>query len=372
MSKSGLSGGSVARDKRVAFVLPDLRGGGAERLTIDLMAGFVERGVAVDLVLQSAVGDLLPLVPDPVRIFDLAAPRLRYALTPLRRYYRQESPSGAIVAMWPLTVVGTLAALGLRPRPRLVVSDHCPVVQQYAGQPMAQIALRASLPWAYRLADGVVAVSAGLGRQIAGIALLPESAVTTVYNPVPAPLRSGAASDKIWRRVGARRILSVGALKEAKNFPLLIEAFALVAEREDAVLAIVGEGEMRPALEALAARRGLAERIFFPGFTTTPGDWYAGADLFVLTSDYEGFGNVLVEAMHCGLGIVATNCVSGPGEILRGGKWGRLVPPGDAHRLAEAILEALSDRPDPVAQRTRAAEFSVERAVNAYARLLGL
>ena len=116
----------------VAFLLPDITGGGAERLTIDLLAGFVARGVRVDLVLQRRVGEFLAMVPPEVRIVDLEASRLRDVPVPLRRYMRKEAPEVLLAAMWPLTTVAIAAAVGLPTR--VVVSDHCALLEQYAGQ----------------------------------------------------------------------------------------------------------------------------------------------------------------------------------------------------------------------------------------------
>ena len=109
--------------------------------------------------------------------------------------------------------------------------------------------------------------------------------------------------------MAGKRILSIGRLKRQKNFPLLIEAFARLPPALDAGLAIVGEGEERQALEQLVRAKGLEGRVHLPGFSPTPGDWYASADLFVLASDYEGFGNVVVEAFHFGVPVVATEMV---------------------------------------------------------------
>ena len=349
-----------------AFLLPNVGGGGAERLTIDLMAGFVARGARVDLVVQRPGGEFRHLVPPDVRIFDLDAPRLRDVAIPLRRYLKRERPGALLAAMWPLTSVAVVAGAGLPTR--IAVSDHCALRQQYAGQPGTLAALRLSMAATYRFANAVIAVSSGVADEVASLAGLDRARVSTIFNPIPLPLRSGLAPDARWQDAPRPRILAMGTLKGQKNHALLIEAFARLGQ--SGTLAIVGVGELRGALEAQIARLGLGGRVLLPGFTATPGDWYAGADLFALSSDYEGFGNVLVEAMHFGLPVVATDCPSGPAEVLGNGRWGRLVPPGDAGRLADAMRAALTARGDPEAQRARAAEYSVDRAVRAYADLV--
>lgn len=354
--------------RRAAFLLPDMGGGGAERLTLDLMAGFLTRGAEVDLVLQAEAGEFLPLVPKGVRIVDLATPRLRNVAGPLRRYYRAERPDAVLAAMWPLTSIAVLAAAGLNKRPRVIVSEHCPLLAQYAASGATRAALRSTVPLTYRFADGVVAISDGLAGEVARLAGLPRQRVEVIGNPIPPPLRSGRLAG--WGGHPGKRILSVGSLKAVKNFPLLLRAFARLARDREAVLAIIGEGGERSALEALARALGIADRVLLPGFTATPGDWYASADLFALTSDYEGLGNVLIEAMHCGLPVVATDCPYGPREVLEGERWGQLVPVGDEVALTAAMAGALDAPCDAAAQHARAAEFSVERAVAAYWRLM--
>ena len=353
--------------RRLAFVLPDMGGGGVERLTLDLLTGFLERGFAVDLVLRSATGSFMGQVPAEVRVFDLEAGRLREAILPLRRYLVAERPDAVLAAMWPLTTIAVLAAAGLKHRPRLVLSDHCPLLRQYRQSPATIAALRSTVRTSYRFADALIAVSGALGVEIAALAGVRPEQVTTIWNPIPTPLRSAGASPE-WGP--GKRILAVGALKSAKNFALLIKAFARLPGYTSSTLAILGEGPERENLERLVTTLGLTGRVILPGFTTTPGDWYACADVFVLPSDYEGFGNVLVEALHCGLPVVATDCPHGPAEVLGNGKWGVLVTPGDIAALAHAIAAALSKPVDSARQRARALEFSVERALNAYARAM--
>ena len=357
--------------KHVAFLLPDIGGGGAERLTIDLMAGMVRRGARVDLLLQRFSGEFMHLVPPEVRRIDLAAPRIRDAFSPLRRYLAEDRPDTLIAAMWPFTVIALMARRLARSPTRIVVADHCSLRSQYAASGLTYAALRASIRALYPSADRIVGVSRGVAEEVADLAGLKADAVKVVYNPVPPPLTSGheadrQAGDHLWQGLDGKRILSIGRLKAQKNHGLLLDAFARLAERENAVLAIVGVGELQAELAARVRQLGLADRVIMPGFSATPGDWYASADLFVLPSDYEGFGNVLVEALHCGLPVVSTDCPHGPSEVLGDGQWGRLVPPGDAAALADAMRAALHQTVDPQDQRNRAAEFSVTRAVDAY------
>lgn len=345
-------------------------GGGTERLTVDLMTGMLARGVQVDLVLLQVRGELLPLVPEGIRIVDLGAPRLRSAVAPLRHYMKRERPDAVLAAMWPLTIVAIVAGTGVRPRPHIIVSEHCPLLEQYAGNMVTIAALTATIRIAYRKANAIVAVSHGLAREIAMLAAIPVERVTVINNPVPVPLRSDADPESLWPPRPTVRFLAVGALKGAKNYGLLLEAFARLTRQCNAALAIVGEGDQRETIQIRGAALGLSDRLYLPGFTPTPGDWYAGADVYVLSSDYEGFGNVMVEALHHGVTVVATDCPTGPAEVLGNGRWGYLVQPRNPAAYAEAMLKAVGAPKDPEALKVRAQMFSPERACEAYADLL--
>jgi glycosyltransferase involved in cell wall biosynthesis len=361
--------GETAKE-RLAFLLPNLRGGGAERVALTIIRDFVARGHPVDLVLVRAEGDLLPLVPRGVEIVDLAAPRLLGAIRPLARYLRRRRPAGLQARMWPLTIVAILARLAARVPTRVVVSDHVALSEQYGRQPRTFAALKATVRFLYPRAHARVLVSAGAADDLARISGIPRDRFTVIHNPVPAiEPRPDQAIDALWGDA-AFRIVTAGSLKQQKNHALLIDAFARVREHRDARLMLVGEGELRDALEADVAARGLGSSVVFAGFVANPVDYIATANLFVLSSDYEGFGNVLVEAMRLGVPVVSTDCRSGPSEILDGGRFGRLVPCGDGAALAEAIEAELDAPTPPGLLEARADAISGQRSIDRYLELL--
>lgn len=339
------------------MVLPSLGGGGAERVALTLVGAFVERGHRVDLVLAEARGELLPLVPPEVRVIDLQAPRLRHAIGPLARYLRRERPDAVQVSMWPLTVVAILARAIARSRARLMVSDHAALSRQYAHSPAALAMLRWTIRWFYPLADHRVVVSARAADDLAALSGLPRDRFEVIHNPISPPpsLATTPEVERLWGD-GEPRIITVGALKEEKNQALLLRAFAKLRGHPEATLMILGEGPLRPGLERLVKELGIADRVRMPGFSSNPWPYLASADLFVLSSDHEGFGLVLAEAMHAGLRVVSTDCEGGPREILDGGRFDRLVPTGDADALAQAMAAALSEpaAPDRMRERARA------------------
>jgi glycosyltransferase involved in cell wall biosynthesis len=360
--------------KRIAIVLPDLRAGGAERVNLHLAREeYLTRGYDVDFVLMRASGQLMDEVPQGARIFDLGASRLRNTLWPLVIYLRRERPDAMRVSMWPLTCVALVARGLASSRCRVVVSDHNMLSTAYAGWGgLHRKALKTTLALTYPHADARVAVSSGVADDLAALSGMSRSRFEVIYNPIPLPVLSDSSISPPHRvcNGSGRRILSVGTLKAQKNHALLIRAFARMMRLPNDLLTIVGEGALRPDLEALARSEGVEACVSFPGFTAEPGRYYGQADLFVLSSDYEGFGNVLVEALAHGIPVVSTDCLSGPAEILENGRYGRLVPVGDASALASAMEEALASDHDPKALRRRAADFAPSKAADAYLRLL--
>ncbi len=352
---------------RIAILLPDLRPGGAERLHLELAREWTRRGIGVDFVLRQARGELLAQLPPRARVVDLAAARVRATLRPLAIYLRHDPPDALLAAMWPLTCIAPLAARMAGWRGRVVVSEHSPLSIAYAPKgALHRIGMRASMRLGYPLAQARIGVSAGVADDMAMLSGLPRTRFEVIHNPAATGRFAGEASRPAQLDgAGGALILSVGTLKAVKRHDLLIEAFAAL-DRPDARLYILGEGPERGRLQGLIDRLGLGGRVFLPGFQPDPLPWYAHADLFVLSSDYEGFGNVLVEALEQGVPVVSTDCPVGPREILDGGKHGTLVPVGDARALASAMQDGLARDHDREALKRRARDFSVDKAAETY------
>ncbi|WP_246191668.1 glycosyltransferase [Pseudoxanthomonas gei] len=161
-------------------------------------------------------------------------------------------------------------------------------------------------------------------------------------------------------------ILTVGTLKAVKNHAFLIEAFSRLPTKLNATLCILGEGQLRSEIEKIVESKGLIGRVLLPGFRTDTTPWYRRADIFVLSSRHEGFGNVIVEALAQGIPVVSTDCPSGPREILCDGKYGRLVPVGDVDAFASAMLAGLKEVSGSEILKERARDFSVGKIADEY------
>jgi glycosyltransferase involved in cell wall biosynthesis len=258
---------------------------------------------------------------------------------------------------------------------RCVVTEHAPLSQQILQQANWRFrVLPPIIRWAYRRAQAVVAVSAGvrddmqrmLGRDVEPL---------VINNPVLAGDFSAEMalipSEPWLTDESLRVVLSVCRLSVEKDLPTLIRAFALV-HREFTVtrLVLVGEGPDRVRLESLVGELGLTEVVRLPGRTETPLSWMSHASVFVLPSLYEGFGNVLVEAMACGTPVVSTDCPVGPREILEGGRLGALVPVGDVSAMTRAIAEALTRGAPMPGAREAALRYTQTSACASYRQLL--
>ncbi len=359
---------------KVALVLPNLRGGGAERVTLTLAGEFASRGIEVDIVLMCSEGELIDQVPNAVRIVDLHTARIRQVPLAFARYLRQERPEAVIANIWPLTTACIAARSISRSKARLVVCDHQVLSRAYLEKGRwHEILLRTSIVALYPHADARVTVSAGVADDLAALSGIPRSRFDVIYNPIvvlPPVIGAETTVDAAWRGWQGKRIISVGTLKRVKNLALLVRAFAQLVERVNARLMILGEGSLRGELAALAHELKIADKLLMPGFIADPAPFYRSSDLFVLSSDNEGFGNVIVEAMACGIPVVSTDCPFGPAEILDNGRYGCLVPVGDVDALATALAAALAAAPDREALKRRAAEFSPGRAVDQHLALL--
>jgi glycosyltransferase involved in cell wall biosynthesis len=358
----------------IAFYLPSLRGGGAERVIINLVEGITARGLPVDVVLAAAEGTFLDRLPPSVRVVDLRAGRVLRSFGPLVRYLRRERPKALVSSLTHANVIALVAARLARRGTPVIATVHNTMSESTPQQRSLLPGLwptlvRTCYPWA----SCVVAVSRGAADDLAHTTGLARDEIEVVYNPViTSSLMSLAQqrSDHPWLASGQPPvILGVGRLTRQKDFPTLVRGFAEVRRRRPVRLIILGEGEDRPALEALAAELGVASDVALPGFRDNAATYMAGAALFVLSSAWEGLPTVLIEALAAGAQVVSTDCPSGPREILQGGRLGALVPVGDPAALAAAMADALDAPADPV-PAAALNPFTRDAAVDHYLRLI--
>ncbi len=321
-------------------------GGGAERIVLALAGGVASRGIPVHLVLARQEGPYLSEVPASVQIVNLDTRRDLLALPALVRYLRRVRPrvllSGLhtnLIALWARRLA--------RGSTRIIVCEHNTLssrVHHFASDVRMRWMPR-FIRWFYPWADGIVAVSQGVADDLARETKIPRDHIRVIYNPIVTPelwAKARTPLEHPWFGPGQPPvILAVGRLTAQKDFPSLIKAFAQVQKDRSARLLILGEGEERQPLESLIDQLGLRGTVQLPGFIINPYPYMAQARAFVLSSSWEGLPGVLIEAMFCGTRLIATDCPSGPREILQDGRYGLLVPVGDVDALGRAIESAL-------------------------------
>jgi glycosyltransferase involved in cell wall biosynthesis len=315
-------------DAPLALFLPSLAGGGAERAMLNLATGFAARGFRTDLVLARAEGPYLPLVPPAVRVIDLNVSRVLRALPPLTAYLRRERPVALLAALNYANLVAMVAAHVPGARTRTAISIQNTLSKEMQGTWNGR---ERAIPWLFRVfhrwAHSIIAVSDGVADDFARVTRTPRARIDVIYNPVITPALIAAAAERPghpWFDDPSRPVvLGVGRLTHQKNFPALVEAFALVQRDHNARLVILGEGPERPALEAHVRQHGVQDCVALPGFLDNPYACMARASVFALSSWFEGLPTVLIESLAVGTPVVSTDCESGPREILRGGALSR-------------------------------------------------
>jgi glycosyltransferase involved in cell wall biosynthesis len=360
--------------QELALFSPSLRAGGAEQVMVTLANGLAARGIGVSLLLACCEGPFLSQVDPAVRVVDLKATRVRSSIMALARYLRRERPSALLSFQTHANLVA-IAARSISGAPvRLVVSER----SSFAGSEAQAISfktrfVRLLARFAYRKADAVTVVAQAMVSEVTAATKLSSERVLFIPNPIVSPtlykLAAEPADHPFTRQPGPPLIVSAGRLAPEKGFLTLVQAFASLRRQMEARLLILGEGPCRPALEDLVRELDLERDVGMPGFLANPFPSMKAASLYVLSSKFEGMPGALIQAMALGTPVVSTDCLTGPSEILEGGRWGKLVPVGNAVELAEAMRQSLTAQSVPDVA-SRAQYYSLDRAIAGYLEVL--
>lgn len=361
-------------NKHVTLLIPSLRGGGVYRVMTNLALGLQEQGSRVSLIVGTTKGCVDDSLLERLTIVDLGVENMAAGLPKLTRWLRANQPDFLISAQMHVNLTAIAACELSGKKIRLIVTEHNDVGSVYSHAPTLK---QRVVPWLakvlYPHADRMIAVSKGVADSLAVWLKIPVGSIHVIYNPlVDATLleRAEEPPEHGWFQDSSLPvILGAGRLEAQKDFATLIRAFALVHDQLPAHLMILGEGSQGKALAALAQELGVSEQVAMPGYVSNPYAYMRHSALFVLSSAWEGFPSVLVEAMACGCRLVSTDCPSGPREILENGRWGALTPVGDADAMAAAMLTALQS-PPPHGLAQAAQRFSVNKAVEQYLQVM--
>lgn len=363
---------------KVALLVSSLRGGGAERIFLYLSSYFDKLGHDVDLLLPKKEGAYLSSVPEGIRVIDLKANLSVYtSLFSILNYIRKEKPDAMFSTLTHINLLAIAAKKCSSTPFRLVIREPSTIETRIRTTKNLRDRFFVFLmKYFYIWSDGIVAISRGVADDISRTTNIPLSHIRVIYNPAVSPDIKKMAKEPVihsWYFPNAPPvILGVGSLTLPKDFPTLIRAFNIVQKQRPARLVILGEGEERSNLEKLISDLGLHDHVSLPGFVENPFSYMAKSAVFVFSSAWEGFGNVLVEAMALGTPVVSTDCPSGPSEILDNGLYGSLVPVGDEHKIAEAIIKNLDHPPDKKRLIFRSSVFTMERIGPQYCDILEL
>ncbi len=361
----------AAMSDSIALFLPSLKVGGAEKAMVLLANQFSALGYTVDLLLVKKEGEFLHDVSPEVTVVDFRSNRTLTALFPLISYLRRRRPAGLIASMVHCNIVALLARSLARVRTRVLIRQENTMSRAARNAPTVR---GEWIPWIARImypkADAIIAVSNGVADDMSEFLDIPRQKIETVYNPCAVKKVVQASTQHVdhpWFVPDSPPVIvSMGRLHPQKDYGTLLEAFRTVRANREARLLIMGEGAERDKLTALARELGISEFLSLPGSLANPFPYLTRAHVFVLSSRWEGFGLVLVEAMACGITVVSTDCPNGPREVLDGGRYGILVPMGNPEALAEGILRALDSFFPPELLKKRAEDFSVDTIARKY------
>lgn len=364
---------------KIAIFLPHIGFGGVERSTSIL---------AKQMVVLNHDVTVLSLGSNPgpgshfegLKYHHFSEKRVSTAIPAIARYLRREKPDAVISAQSYANVGIVIASKLARYRGKVLLSERLNVsAASEFDRSLKTRTTFALMRLLYRKADAVVAISQGVADDLVRITRLSPDRISVIHNPVNHPdihVKAQEPVDCNWLdNTEIRTVITVARLERQKNVASLIEAFSQI-EDEDLRLLIIGDGSEREGLVDLTDRLGVPDRVRLVGSVTNPYKYMARSHLFVLSSLYEGLGNVLVEALALKIPVVSTDCPSGPAEILEGGKFGTLVEPGNTQALADGIKAALEDY-ESIKMKTQDAQtilerFTPETAVEKYLALLSV
>jgi len=366
---------------KLLFVIPSLINGGTQQVLVQLVNSLDKNKYDILLVLFEDIFDYKEEL-DPSIIMVFLHKKDKWGIFKLvfrlRKIMCDFKPNVVMSFSHYANIVAALPTFLIKKEFKFIVCEH-----SYSPKYLPDVGLKhlrsCLMKISYARADKIVAVSKGIKEAIETDFNVKSEKIAVIHNPISLEeIRSKSQKETgytYFKDKNVNVIISVGRLSKEKRFDILLRAFALVKrEKENVRLVILGKGKMQKELETLASRLDIDKCVDFVGFQSNPFAWVSKADMFVLSSDFEGFPMVLLEAMACGVPVISTDCLSGPGEIITNGKNGILVPTGDEEALAGAILDLVGNdekrkRLSEEAKK-RIREFEVDKIIKQYSELL--
>ena len=364
---------------RLSFYIPSLAVGGAEQVTVSIVNGLVERGYDIDLVVSHPQGELRSNVADDVSITKLGSSRVPVAgigahVPALAKYLSRTEPKAVFTQKLDASMVCLLAKWLVDVDTKIIPTIHSAF--GITSEPTAKSrALTSFATRSLAYADHVVAVSEGVADSVVDATTVRPADVSVLHNPVDVEAvreRSRTPVDSQWvENDDVQLVLFVGRLERQKDLETWLRTFARVHRSSPTVRGIIaGKGSQRDRLQALAKQLGIEDAVSIPGYVENPYRYMRKADVFLLSSRFEGLPTVLIEALACGCQIVSTDCPCGPREILREGEYGQLAPVGDVAALAHGVETSLADPIPSERLERRADDFAPGVVLTEYERFI--
>lgn len=326
--------------KKIMFIIPSLVGGGAERVMMNLITHLERSRYDISLVLFEKKGKYLSSIPAYTKVYDLKRKniysyvKLVFLLTGI---IWKTKPNTVVSFLDYSNMITTLARLLSFRKCNLIISVRCYLYKEDISRRFKRISFIV-----YKIlskcANYVIVNSTESGNQLTKLFNLSSDKIRVIYNPLDIEKIDKLKVENADKTILGEYVLAVGRLAEGKGFSYLLRAYALAKENLNEKLVILGEGHNEQKLKSLSADLRVQEKVLFLGFQENPYKFMKNAKIFILSSLVEGFPNVLIEAMACGVPVIATNCASGPGEIITNQENGILVPPADEKALAAALV----------------------------------
>jgi glycosyltransferase involved in cell wall biosynthesis len=331
-------------DETVTILIPDLNGGGAERVIVTLANEFVNKGIRVNLLLVKKTGPYISELDSRVRIISLGSKRNIYSIYPLICYLKLSRPTYLLSTLFITNFIAVLAVKIARVDTKIFLREAITVsVNDKSYGKLLSLLFRIMRNWSLNRANLVIAPSVGVAKDLQEYCKLTKEKIKVIYNPIDLVkcYQNSKENCKILDGLpsGKKIVLGMGRLLDQKDFSTLINAFAISNRLSDSILVILGEGKNRDSLYKQACDLNIQDDVFLPGFVHNPYPLIARSDVFVLSSRYEGMPNALIQAVCFKKQVVSTNCPSGPSEILNGGEFGYLVELQDVKGMADGICK---------------------------------
>ena len=325
-------------------------GGGAERVFITIANDFANKGMNVDLVLANGKGPYLEEISDLVNVVDLSCKQTYSSINQLSLYLNNIKPQVLFSTQMHTNVVALLALMISRHKPMVILREANAVEAYRSGFKNRIVLLLAK--FLYKKADKIIALHEEMKKEIMNVFHIRDEKITVINNPISIEKIGKLSKEENQVQLftgGSKFILGIGRLDEQKDFKTLILAYDLVhKEFNNIKLVILGEGILFSDIKNQIEKLGLSNQVILPGFISNPFPWIKSAEMLVSTSKFEGFPNVLIQALALNVSVIATNCPGASAEILEYGKLGTLIDIGDVNGLAKAIMANLTGKKDPL------------------------